>query len=119
MSLCHDRPTTETARSSPEGTRVAVTNEVELAEEDQLSNSCHRSRFASRHAAVLTLRQSRHSPFGLADDTLEAPLLGDAQQRQAVFERFGQRDGRAAEALQGPGGTPGASLAAADEDHGR
>jgi hypothetical protein len=38
--------------------------------------------------------------LALADDTLEAPLLGDAQQRQAIFERFGQRDGRAAEPLK-------------------
>jgi hypothetical protein len=33
--------------------------------------------------------------------TLEASPLGDAQQRQAFFERFGQRDGREAEPLLG------------------
>jgi hypothetical protein len=31
-----------------------------------------------------------------ADDPFEAPYLGGAQQRQAVVDAFGQRDGRAA-----------------------
>jgi hypothetical protein len=69
------------------------------------SNDRHRSRLAfSPHATVLTLRQSRHSAdrciATLTHHSLEASLLGHAQERQAVFERFGSRIGRAAEALQ-------------------
>jgi hypothetical protein len=36
----------------------------------------------------------------LAYDPLEAALLSHAQQRLAVFEWFGERDSRAAKALQ-------------------
>jgi hypothetical protein len=70
------------------------------------SNNRHRSRLAfSPHATVLTLCQSRHAPerYGASRRLLttpEASLLGHAQERQAVFERFGSRYGRAAEAFQ-------------------
>jgi hypothetical protein len=55
----------------------------------------------------------------LAHDALEPALLGHAQQRQAVFEWFGQRRRLGSRnAPRRPAGAPGASLAAEDEDCG-
>ena len=65
------------------------------------SKSRPRSRFASRQAApVPALAGAVGRVSALADDALVTPLLGYAQQRLAVFERFGQRDGGATEAFQ-------------------